>query len=323
MRSTVLAVAFSTMSVLACGSDTPTGNGTPTVASVVVTPSTATLESLGETVQLTASAQNASGSTIAGKTFTWSSSNESAATVSSSGLVTAQSNGSASIRATTEGVNGTSAIGVDLRCGPSGMVSWWPGNGNPFDVIGPNEGTLVAGVTFASGKVGQAFSFDGVNAYVGLDGAGINDLQQFTLEAWVQLKTMPPRYEYLVMLDGNEKAVLRYDGVNGPGQLHFFIKVDGVLRHVRANNVLQVGVFHHIAGTYDGSVMRLFLDGAEVGSFSVSGTVGPATGVVFSSSNNADTLDGVVDEVSIYDHALTVAEIQGIFDAGSAGKCGG
>ena len=36
--SIVLAVAFSTMSVLACGSETPTGNGTPTVASVVVTP---------------------------------------------------------------------------------------------------------------------------------------------------------------------------------------------------------------------------------------------------------------------------------------------
>ena len=41
MRSTVFAVAFSTMSVLACGGDTPTGNGTPTVASVAVTPGNA------------------------------------------------------------------------------------------------------------------------------------------------------------------------------------------------------------------------------------------------------------------------------------------
>ena len=51
--SIVLAVAFSTMSVLACGSETPTGNGTPTVASVVVTPANAPLVSLEETVQLT------------------------------------------------------------------------------------------------------------------------------------------------------------------------------------------------------------------------------------------------------------------------------
>ena len=49
--STVLAVAFSTMSVLACGSDTPTDNGTPTAASVVVTPANAPLVSLEETVR--------------------------------------------------------------------------------------------------------------------------------------------------------------------------------------------------------------------------------------------------------------------------------
>lgn len=93
MRSTVLLVAFSTMSVLACGGkDTVgpgTGNGTPTVASVVVTPGNVTLVSLGETVQLTASARDASGNTISGKTLAWSSSDENIATVSSSGLATA------------------------------------------------------------------------------------------------------------------------------------------------------------------------------------------------------------------------------------------
>ena len=112
MRSAVVFVAFSTTSVLACGSDTPTGSGTPTVASVVVTPSTAALESLGATVQLTASARDASGNTISGKTFTWSSSDANIATVSSSGLATAIGNGVATITATTEGVQGSSSLTV-------------------------------------------------------------------------------------------------------------------------------------------------------------------------------------------------------------------
>ena len=112
MRASVLLVTCSTMSVLACGSDTPTGNGPPAVASVVVTPVNASLVSLGETVQLTASAQDASGNTLSGKTFTWSSSGQSVATVGSSGLVTAVANGSATITATTDGVNGTATVDV-------------------------------------------------------------------------------------------------------------------------------------------------------------------------------------------------------------------
>ncbi len=82
------------------------------VASVAVTPSTATLVSLGETVQLAASAQEASGNTISGKTFTWSSSDVSIATVSSSGLATAIANGAATITATTEGVQGSASLTV-------------------------------------------------------------------------------------------------------------------------------------------------------------------------------------------------------------------
>ena len=100
--------------------------------------------------------------------------------------------------------------------------------------------------------------------------------------------------------------------------------IDGVFWHVQVNNVLQVGVFHHVAGTYNGSVMRLFLDGVEVGNLAVQGTVDASVdGVIFSSTVSLDALDGLLDEVTIYNRALTAAEIQAIFAAGSAGKCGG
>ena len=109
MRSVALLVVLSIMSVLGCGGKESTG---PDIASVVVTPATATLVSLGETVQLTASARNASGDAISGRTFTWSSSDESIATISVSGLVRAVANGSVTMTATTEGAEGTAAIEV-------------------------------------------------------------------------------------------------------------------------------------------------------------------------------------------------------------------
>ena len=110
MRSVALLVVLSIMSVVGCGGKDSTG---PDIASVVVTPATATLVSPSETVQLTASAQDASGNTLSGKTFTWSSSDESIATVSVSGLVAAVADGSVTITATTDGVNGTAALTVD------------------------------------------------------------------------------------------------------------------------------------------------------------------------------------------------------------------
>ena len=44
---------------------------------------------------------------------------------------------------------------------PAGMVSWWPGDGNADDIVDGNPGTLSGDATFAPGKVGQAFRFDG------------------------------------------------------------------------------------------------------------------------------------------------------------------
>lgn len=74
---------------------------------------------------------------------------------------------------------------------PSGLVSWWPGDGNASDIIGPNDGTLINGATFAPGLVGQAFSFDGVGDEVEASGTYINYLQQLTIDAWVKHNSLP------------------------------------------------------------------------------------------------------------------------------------
>jgi len=46
---------------------------------------------------------------------------------------------------------------------PSGIVGWWPGEGNASDVISNRNGTLINGAGFTAGKVGQAFNLDGSN----------------------------------------------------------------------------------------------------------------------------------------------------------------
>src|SRR3989441_866807 len=170
---------------------------------------------------------------------------------------------------------------------------------------------------FGPAKVGEGFRFDGAGNAVFAPGAGIDNLQQLTIDAWVKHNSLTPgRIERYVTL-GGEKAVLRYDGINGPAQLHFYMRIGGELQHIRVNNVLQVGVFHHVAGSYDGAFMRLYLDGFEVGNLEIRGAVDAGFGVEISSGG--EPMDGVLDEIEIFDRALGASEVRAIFEADAAG----
>ena len=145
----------------------------------------------------------------------------------------------------------------------------------------PREGECAAGQCPAAGEPGRygyALHFDGANDVVKVEEANTNDPQVLTLATWVYPDTLPSRVMRFITL-GGEKAVLRYDGSSygGPGQLHFYVKIGGSLRHIRANNTLTAGEWQFVAGTYDGSVMRLYRNGVQVGSRTVSGQVSGKT----------------------------------------------
>ena len=137
------------------------------VASVTVAPATAS-PPVGQTVQLTATPQDASGNPLSGRVITWSSSSTTVATVSGSGLVTARAAGSATITATSEGQSGTAAITVPapapvasvsvrpssatLRIGQTVQLTATPkdANGNPLTgrtITWGSSNTAVATVT--------------------------------------------------------------------------------------------------------------------------------------------------------------------------------
>jgi serine/threonine protein kinase/Tfp pilus assembly protein PilF len=215
---------------------------------------------------------------------------------------------------------------------PPGLVSWWTGDGHPRDVVGGNSVTLNNGTEFGQGKVGDAFFFpspdmDGQDGFVEAGStSNLDDLTELTIEAWVMLNTGPAyrieRFVTIAVPDSNvPKAVLRIEGGPGDvGHLHFYMGINREFQHLLSEEVPGTGSFHHVTGTYDGSVMRLYLDGEEVGKWAVSGEVASGESYVFMSSNE-EPLDGLLDEVSIYNRALTAGEIQAIYEAGSAGKC--
>src|SRR5262249_46789053 len=67
-----------------------------------------------------------------------------------------------------------------------GLVSWWPAEGNAVDAAGGNAGILLNGATFAAGRFGQAFSFNGTGAHVRIaDNANLHVTNGLTLAVWI------------------------------------------------------------------------------------------------------------------------------------------
>jgi hypothetical protein len=206
---------------------------------------------------------------------------------------------------------------------PEGIVGWWTGDGALDNLLSPGRGQGDGAWGFAKGIVGQAFAFQNFpNRWGGMyfpPYPQVNDLQTATVEGWVLIDAGPYKRIDRFLSLGAETLVIRHDGFETPGTLHFYIKINGELQHVLSQRLLKAGVFNHVAGTYDGTTMKLYLNGVLLNSRSVKGRLAASENSVGFSGGEA--LDGLLDEFTLYNRALSADEIQAIYQAGAAGKC--
>ena len=85
------------------------------------------------------------------------------------------------------GSNGKCVVTVTSLCvtPPVGLVGWWPGEGNAFDVVGGNNAFQTNGITYAPGEVGEAFVFDGTTSSITVPGSASLNVQNLTIETWI------------------------------------------------------------------------------------------------------------------------------------------
>jgi Ca2+-binding RTX toxin-like protein len=218
-----------------------------------------------------------------------------------------------------------------------GTVAWYTADASTKDVVGGHNGTLHGGVTFAAGEVDQAFDFLGnAGGYVDVPSSpALQPANAVSVDFWV--KGSPPAGTSYLLAQGPANAAgASYAFYTLTGGLQFYVRTgSGFILSPDAGPSVWNNQWHHIAGTYDGSTVRLYVDGVQVGS----GTA--ASGPInYSASADSLTSDlfignypfttefpggnlpfkGLLDEIGIYSRALAPSEIQGIFNAGSAGK---
>ena len=227
-------------------------------------------------------------------------------------------------------------VGPQTSCvePPEGLISWWPGDGSPEDIQDANDGRLENRATFASGIVGQAFSFDGVDDSVQVaDNANLNPgTGDFSVDFWmstdvsgVQLALLNKRavcnavslWSILMGLDG----LLTVEMYQGGGRINANVFTSDIS--------VNDGTWHHVALVRQTTTATLYLDGAVHGSGSTEGItiiantarVRFGTDVCVGVNGVTHPYKGELDEIQYFNVALTSSQIQDIYNAGAAGQC--
>lgn len=215
---------------------------------------------------------------------------------------------------------------------PDGLVAWWDGDAvsatTAYDLVGGSDGELQGGVGLAPGLVGQAFDLDGLDDCIEVAATGaVEPTNGTTVEAWVLWHGSTTRTQRIAIkplswnagsysLGIHEQRLIGSVNAKDPPTGHGF--------YAWHANDLPSGQWHHAAVTYDLHDVVLYLDGQEVarrtgdvpmlyddGALRIGCYPEPFT----------EFIDALIDEVGIFDRALTAFEIQEIYAAGAAGKC--
>ena len=217
---------------------------------------------------------------------------------------------------------------------PVGLVSWWRAESAASDDAGGNNGTLSNGVSFASGRVGQAFRFDGNNQAVFIPYSPTLHATNYSVEAWVNPSTQvsDPISQDLIFGQGvGEVQLVARPGSSGLRIVFQFGINQFIFYEVISTNDIPIGQFTHLVGTWDGTALRLYINGAlnaqsipsaapvDSGcNFWIGGFINTAPGYC---AGVGQFFNGLIDEVSFYRRALLPVEVQSLYLAERSGKC--
>ena len=200
---------------------------------------------------------------------------------------------------------------------PSGLTDWWPGNGNALDVQGTKSGTRIGGTSFGNGYVGGAFMFDGVDDAVTTQrDLPFDTFSSMTWECWVQpMRINFGRQQIISIDDGGFDFSLLVEG-------NSYAVFTGSQSWVPPGQVVNPFQWDHLAVVFTPTNVEFYRNGvrSSLGSPAVYGGSGSRLNIG-RSPTFGEYFKGMIDEVSVYNQALTQADILRLFASRHSGKC--
>ncbi len=222
-------------------------------------------------------------------------------------------------------VNQTTSTAVNVtvnNAGPGGLVAAYGFNDGTGTSLADQTGTghtgTVSGATWtAQGKFGSALTFDGVNDWVTVNDA--NDLDfttGMTLEAWVFPTTSGGgSWRNVIIKERSAGEIYNlYSNADTNAPVVYLVRAAQPGQPLDARGVasLPLNTWSHLAATYDGTTLRLYVNGGQVGTRAVANPLVTSADVLRFGGNSkwGEFFAGRIDEVRLYNRALTQTEIQ-------------
>ncbi len=205
-----------------------------------------------------------------------------------------------------------------------------------YSIFG-NNGTLggqaaaSAPVWRLSGQVGGSYHFDGKNDFINISHHGSQNVKDsFSIEAWVN-RSRPCESNCIIVMKQNASGTgccgnLRYGLAffNVSGDVSFSFNTGTWDDVVNLTAPLSSGVYHHIVGTYNGSIASIYIDGVLNRSVAKTGDVLQSTGGTIEIGRETVTsgeyFNGTIDEIRIYNRSLSTEQVQQLYTDGLNGR---
>lgn len=217
---------------------------------------------------------------------------------------------------------------------PNGLVSWYSAEGNVSDSQGENHGRfLQVPPRYTTGKIGRAFELgtrSNIDTVTMPDDTSLDFTNAFTIEMWVapgEAGLATGQTFFISKGDLNQVGTQSYGIMFTPDRKVVNRVGNGMaLDQLASASAIPLDQFTHIASTYDGTTLRVYVNG------SLNGSQATSIGTLLDTSDplvigGARFFGGflsakaTVDKVSLYNRALSDAEIASVFAAGTIGKC--
>jgi hypothetical protein len=216
------------------------------------------------------------------------------------------------------------------NCCKGSAADSWPADGSAIDTIGGQNGTLVNGVAFGPGKIGQAFVFSGTNEYATFGAtAGNFGSSDFTIDFWINTSSTRPEdilTKRLTCVGGNFINVSTTSG-----RMRLELDQDATQANyvnITSTKAINDGTWHYIALLRIGVTASIYIDGVIDGmattpntiSISNTGVLQMGTGPCVA-ANVSNDFTGSLDQINLFTIALTEPQIQATFASGSTARC--